>query len=103
MNPESQTIDQINKEENADVRSIRIERFGWSNYLKTIGAEPVDESENYVTGCPEALYRTEHGVRLVVVCPTGRTFAMGVPDEIKTCEQAQKWLGPANFECVSAT
>lgn len=104
MRPETQTIAQIDGEKNADVRSIRISRFGWPRYLKDSGAEPRHVSENYVTGCPEALYRTKDGnQRLVVVCPTGRQFAMGVPPEIETCEQAQRWLAPFEVNILSAT
>lgn len=95
MAPETQTIDQINNETNQDVRSLRIDRFGWVNYLHISKAKCIDERHNDVEGTREALYSTKLGdTRLVVTCPTGRLFALGVPKTIKSCEQAQKWLGP---------
>jgi hypothetical protein len=104
MHPETQTIQQINSDSNADIRSIRIARFGWPRYLKDSGAKPIHEAKNYVTGCPEALYESaDKSRKLVVVCPTGRTFAMGVPPQIQTCEQAQRWLAPHEGNCLLAT
>ena len=104
MRPETQSVAQIDGEKNADVRAVRIERFGWLRYIKESGAAPVDESKNFVTGCPEALYRMRDGSqRLVAVCPTGRTFVMGVPASIETCEQAQRWLAPKNVNIIAAT
>ncbi len=61
MRPETQTAEQIDAEPNADVRSIRLERFGWSRYIRESEAKVVDSGENAVTNCPEALYRTRHG------------------------------------------
>ena len=50
--------------------------------------------KNAVEGTLEALYKTPKGEqRLVVTCPTGRLFALGVPPEVETCEAAQVWLG----------
>ena len=104
MNPDTQTLKQIDSDGNADRKAIRIRRFGWPRYLKETGAELRHESKNYVTGCPEALYRTKDGIqRLVVVCPTGRTFSLGIPPEIDTCEAAQRWLGPPNINVISAS
>lgn len=92
--PETQTIEQIDNEQNGDVRSIRIERFGWPRYLKDSGSVCEHRRRNDVDGTSEALYGTKLGQkRLVVTCPTGRMFALGVPDSITTCEQAQVWLG----------
>ena len=94
MRPETQTVAQIDKEDNADVRAIRIQRFGWPRYLRESNAKEIDSRENVVEGTEEALYRTANDCRLVVVCPTGRVFALGVPKEIKTCEEAQNWIHP---------
>ena len=104
LRPMTQTLEQLDGEQNADIRSIRIARYGWPRYLRVSGATPRHESKNYVTGCPEALYRLRDGSqRLVVVCPTGRQFAMGVPAEIETCEQAQRWLAPQGVNILAAT
>ena len=93
MRPETQTVKQIDGEDNNDVRAIRIDRFGWPSYLKESQAKCVSERRNEIEGTLEALYRTEAGdQRLVVTCPTGRVFALGVPTTVKTCEAAQHWL-----------
>lgn len=34
MSPETQTIEEIDSEENAEVKRIRIERYGWIKYLE---------------------------------------------------------------------
>ena len=105
MQPETQSVEQIDSEHNADIRSIRIERFGWARYLKESGAEVVDERKNDIDGTTEALYQTARGERrLVAVCPTARVFAMGVPSQVKTCEAAQNWLaGEKPFRVLART
>jgi len=104
MAPETQTLEQIDKEDNADVRAIRIDRFGWPRYLRESNAECLDSRDNEIEGTKEALYQATGQRRLVATCPTGRVFAMGVPDEIQTCEQAAKWLqGPVPYNLVTRT
>lgn len=105
MRPETQTVAQIRAEKNADVKSIRIRRFGWVRYLKESGASLVDSRRNDIDGTHEALYRTEEGdTQLVAVCPTGRVFAMGVPPQINDCVSAQKWLaGDDSFRSIGRT
>jgi hypothetical protein len=93
MSPETLTVDQINKETNADIRSIMLDRYGWINYIKNSGAKLIDSRKNDVEGTMEALYETTFGKRLVATCVTGRIFSMGVPENHKTCVSAQSWLG----------
>ena len=77
MYPETQTVEQIDKEENQDVRAIRIQRFGWPRYIRESGAEAKDERKNEVEGTREALFVCRDGSRrLIVTCPTGRVFAL---------------------------
>ena len=94
MAPETLTIEQINKESNNEVRSIMINRFGWARYIKESNSTLLDFRQNDIENTMEALYDTDmFGKRLVVTCPTGRIFVLGVPDSIQSCEQAQAWLG----------
>lgn len=93
MRPETQTLAQIINERNADIQTIRIERYGWLRLLGEIDAEVLDERENAIEGTLEVLYKTALGRKLVAVCPTGKIPVMGVPESCETCEQAQKWLG----------
>lgn len=94
MAPETLTVKQIDSEPNNDVKSIMINRFGWARYIKESESNLLDYRDNDVENTKEALYTTKQfGKRLVVTCPTGRIFVLGVPDNIKTCKQAQNWLG----------
>ncbi len=105
MRPETQTVEQINQEENADVRAIRIARFGWPRYLKETNAACIDFRDNDIEGTKEALYRTTDGaVRMVATCPTGRVFSMGVDEAITTCAAAAEWLqGEKPFRVLGRT
>lgn len=105
LRPESQTIVQIDGEKNNDIKTIRINRFGWTRYLRESGAKCIDTRKNEIEGTQEALYRTKDGEqRLVAVCPTGRIFALGVPGDVKTCDQAQHYLaGGKNFWVLART
>lgn len=116
MSPETQTVEQIENETNADLKTIRIARFagvdskgqgnageGWAKYVRLSGMIPVDHWTNPMTSLPEALFRdlkdSESQV-LMASCPTGRPFGIPVPKRdangmvIGTCEQAQKWVMP---------
>ena len=104
MRPGEQTLKQIDGETNADLRAVRISRFGWPRYLRESGAECLDTRDNGLEGTIEALYATKSGERrLVATCPTGRTFAMGCPAEVRTCEQAQRWLSPRPIRVLART
>jgi len=93
MAPETLTVAEINSEKDMDVRSVMINRHGWHKFLTSINAECIDERQNFIEGTLEALYETkDYGNRLVVTCPTGRVFTMGIPKDIKDCESAQFWL-----------
>ena len=107
LRPKTQTLQQIDGEHNEDLKTLRISRFGWPEYLAASGAQLVDERQNFVEGTREALYRQRSGhLRLVVTCPTGRhPYALGVGDNhIVTCEQAQNWLaGEKPFRTLART
>jgi hypothetical protein len=108
MHPERQTVKEILAEPNNDVRAIRIERFGWPRFLKESNATPIDLRRNEVEGTWEALYQFgasnwNSQTRLVVTCPTKRMFALRVPNEIRACEQAQKWLWPVKCNIIART
>lgn len=93
MHPETQTIDQIDNEPNAEVRRIRIERFGWDKYLEAKEADVIEHRYNPIEGCDESLMKTNDMTVLVCACPsTGRVYAMEVDPECATCEAAQDYL-----------
>jgi len=93
MRPETLTLHQIDSESDLDLRAIMLERYGWENYLEDTNAKCLDYRDNLIENTKEALYISDNGNRMVVSCPTGRVFSLGVPDDIKTCEEAQIWLG----------
>lgn len=98
MRPETLTIQQMDSEQDLDKRAIMIDRFGWPRYLQESGAKCIDSRDNYVENTKEALFVSNNGNRLVVTCPTGRVFALGVPVSLETCEEAQSWLGQEDEE-----
>lgn len=103
MKPETQTIEQMEKDANSDRRAIRIERFGWHRYLLETGANVVDERENIVEGTWEILYEKDGQKRMVATCNTAEKATMRVGDGVETCDQSSKWLPPVPLEIMSAT
>jgi hypothetical protein len=94
MTPETQRIAQIRSESNAEVKRIRIERFGWDRYLRETDAVILDKRRNDVEATRECLMRGPDGETvLVCACPsTARIYALVVEPGIITCEDAQNWL-----------
>jgi hypothetical protein len=93
MQPETQSIEQINTEQNAEIKRIRIERYGWEKYLVDTDAKVVDTRRNDIEGTKEALMHVEDIRVLICHCPsTGRVYAMEVPPTTKTCQEAQEYL-----------
>lgn len=94
MRPETQALTQIDAEESNDIRSIRIERFGWPRYLREADCRVIDTRTHPREMTPEVLYRDKAGTgRLVVIDPaTQRQVCLRVPSGITTCEQAQAYV-----------
>ena len=77
MSPESQTLEEIDNEENEEVKRIRIERYGWNKYLTEKNAECLDMRRNDIENTREALMRCGDMVVLVCACPsTARVYAL---------------------------
>jgi hypothetical protein len=131
MRPQDDRPDLILQDTNVERRSLRIERHGWAEFLAAIGAKCVDFRRNEVEGTTESLFSfamptnrftpapdmytmimshldgfrrmIESQKRLLVTCPTGRLFALGVPNNIETCEEAQRWLWPVPCNVIART
>ena len=104
MRPHEQTLAEINGEENADMKAIRIKRYNWDRYIKDSGMRCIDQRHNDIEGMKEALFRvSDDECRLVVSCPTGRVFAIAVPGEMNKCADAQKWLNPRPVNVIGRT
>ena len=99
LHPDTQSISEIDSEENEEVRRIRIERFGVMRYLEESGATVIDSRRNDIENTYEILADTKHGQRLVTHCPsTGRRYFLAIPDRVENCEQAQRCLW-GNITC----
>lgn len=91
-NPKTITIDEINKEENEEVKRIMLERYGYDKYLSDTNAELVDCDVDTYNGS-RALMKTSDMVFLVAADPsTGRVYYLEVSPECKTCVEADKYL-----------
>lgn len=106
MNPESQTIKQVDGESNNDIRMIRMERFGIARYLQETGAKVVEDGANDIEGTHEALIEDHRGQRYMwPTCPSGKPCPpLRIPREVATIEQARNWLaGEKPFRVVART
>jgi hypothetical protein len=94
MRPHTQTIDQIRSEENEEVKRIRIERYGWEEYVSNVGATVVNTRRNDVDGTHEGLFVLPDGMKAFVgrCRSTGRVYFLEVDPSIESCEQAQAWM-----------
>lgn len=93
MRPETQTIEQIRGEQNAEVKRLRIERYGWDRYFDEIDARLIDERTNDIEGTKEFLLEGDGMKVLLCVCPsTGKEFTLEVSEDIQTCFDAQNYL-----------
>lgn len=105
MNPKSQSLDEINNEINLEIKRIRIERFGWEEYLQNSDVEIIDSGNNDIEGTKEFLGKINEITIFVGACPsTGRVYVMEVDPSIKSREEARTYLsGKDAKKCVGAT
>ena len=91
----SYSIQDIFKEPNMEVRRAMIERMGSTAFFHAADAKLVHQDEDGY-GHPRRLMRipmegTQRGFlqAVEVVCPTtGRIYCLGVPSQVKTCQEA---------------
>jgi hypothetical protein len=94
LHPEKITAQEIHSENNEEVKRVLIEQMGWVKYLRESKAKLLDSRYNERDMQTEELYSASDGRRRIVVADpsTGRRYALGVPREVATCEQAQNFL-----------
>lgn len=93
MSPQTQSLVDIRNEMNADVKRIRIERFGWVRYLSRCHAYVIEHKRNDISQTEESLMQLYQMRVLVCACPsTARIYAMQVPKSCKTVDEAQHYL-----------
>lgn len=66
MAPETQTIAQIQGEENDEVRRIRTERFGWARYIREADGKLLDVRLNNIELVVEALFDVDSGSKVLL-------------------------------------
>jgi len=105
MAPETQTIEEIDKEQNEEVKRIRIERYGILRYISNINADIVESRRNVVENTREILVNTNDGQRLITFCPsTGRRYFLTAPDVVNTCAEFQRSIwGNPNINIIGRT
>ncbi len=100
--PDTITLEEIEKERNAEVRRIMTERYGVGRYLQETGAEliefelvPVDRKRGG-RAIPRALLRDKHGNQYLEGTDgsTSRVYFMPVPREARTCAEAHTAIMP---------
>jgi hypothetical protein len=99
MRPETLTIKQIDEEENAEVRRVMIERYGYGKYATETKAEILDVDQRtpaHSAPISRMLTRDKHGRKWLSSHDgsTGATrkglFHMPVPDDVNTCREAHE-------------
>jgi hypothetical protein len=93
MFPETQTLAQIEKEGNEEVKRIRINQFGWRRYLVESNAQILDVKivgDRWI----ESLMKTQSGMTALCTYDpsTGRPYVLEVDPDCKNCTEAQRYL-----------
>lgn len=115
--PESITTEEIFKENNIELRRVKMERMGYDRFFKEAKAEELDQDVD--PGGVRRLLKVEFNdgnrwqrdepvVVLAVSCPsTARNYIIRVPPSVTTCHQAAAWVAgfddPALYKPVQET
>lgn len=102
MKPETITIDHIEKESNAEVRRVMVERFGLERFIKESGAKVIHKDKDPMNGDQRILYRKEvEGDESIVMVqvknstpePDGsiKDYFIRVPPTITKAGEAVAW------------
>jgi hypothetical protein len=96
LDPGSITLDEILHEQNAELRRVKIDRFGQSRFVEEAQPEVLDSDQD--PGGRRRLLRIELKddeplVTLDCRCPsTNRQYYLRVPPSTKSCHQAAAWI-----------
>jgi len=94
MNPETITLEDIDKEADAEVKRIMMERYGMERYVVDSGAKIIDSDNGIgVEGsCPRALVEDKHGKRWIIGSDgsTERIYFIPVDAKAKTVSEAHQ-------------
>ena len=117
MDPNKITVEEIDKESNAEKRRILLQQYGYQRYFDNAQCELLDHdevrvSENDDRKMPRMLIRTKHGDTYLVGTDgsTNRTYFMNISSndsidriesrfgKIKTCKKAHELISGLNDE-----
>ncbi|HEY3325089.1 MAG TPA: hypothetical protein VGP72_31840 [Planctomycetota bacterium] len=96
FHPETITVQEILRQQNAELRRVLLERYGFSRFMQEAKAELLDKDSD--PGGERRLLRVklegdEDLVCVSFVCPsTGRQYITRVPPDMATCQQAVAWM-----------
>lgn len=95
LRPETITVAEILGEQNAELRRVLLERFGFERFMTEAGADIVD-CDHDAGGERQLLHLKMEGdedlVCVSVRCPsTERRYLLRVPPTMRTCRQAIAW------------
>jgi len=84
----------ILRHENAEQRRCACEILGWVEAIKLMDAKEIDVNANKQIGTLLQVDIPEIGKEqfIKVECGTGRTFALPVPPDVTTAQEAQNWM-----------
>ena len=85
---------------NEETRRVAIDRFGWDRFIAEANCPVIDRRTNDIdntiemlVGAPDADEGRSRQNKMVLFCrSTGRRYFLGVPRNVSTCEEAQKWM-----------
>lgn len=100
MEPELLSVEMIEKEDNAEIKRIMMDRMGISKYLEKTGATIVDMDSTFVSKQNDGRYvprvlMVDKDKRKFLVGTDGstdRVYYMQVPEHVKTCSEAASAL-----------
>ena len=98
--PEKITIKEIDKEKNAEIRRVMVERYGLDRFIQDSNAVVVDESKFGTLYHREMSNDEPIATVRVKDVSTGRIYFLRVPPNVKTAQEAIAWTFnlPENVE-----
>jgi hypothetical protein len=101
-NPQDITVSDIDNEANAEIKRVKIEKYGTSRYLLDSGAKIIHEYNGHVPGLKGGKLYLKQILNDEPICMVGvydstpengqqRQYFFEVPPDMKTVEQAVAW------------
>lgn len=94
--PEKITLNDIQDEQNQEVKRIMIDKYGTDKWLKDMGAKTIDqatEGGGFLTELLLAVHGNQRQAFYKCMCPsTGREYCLEVPPDTKSCREASQYL-----------